>query len=145
VSSLNALIGLPVVSRATAETVGTLIAPVLDVGTRRVVAWQVVKGRHPMVVENADLTGIGQAAAMLGEQGDLRPPGAAEEVATVGGNHILLGARVLTDAGDVLGTVEDAEVDPDSGQVEFVRTSNGDVDAERLRGFGSYALVVAAL
>jgi hypothetical protein len=29
--------------------------------------------------------------------------------------------------------------------VVFVRTSNGDVSAERLRGFGSYALVVAAL
>ena len=39
----------------------------------------------------------------------------------------------------------DAEVDPDSGLVAFVRTSNGDVDSERLRGFGSYALVVAAL
>ncbi len=144
-SSLNALIGLPVVSRATAETVGNLIAPVLDVNSRRIVAWQVVKGRHPMVVENDALAGIGQAAAMLDEQGDLREPGAAEEMATVQGNHILLGARVLTDAGDVLGTVEDAEVDPDSGAVAFVRTSNGDVDSERLRGFGSYALVVAAL
>lgn len=144
-SSLNALIGLPVVSRATAETVGTLIAPVLDVNNHRIVAWQVAKGRHPMVVENAALAGIGQAAAMLGEQSTLREPGAGEEVATVQGNHILLGARVLTDAGDVLGTVEDAEVDPDSGEVAFVRTTNGDVDAERLRGFGSYALVVAAL
>ncbi len=76
-SSLNALIGLPVVSRATAETVGNLIAPVLDVSSRHIVAWQVVKGRHPMVVENAALAGIGQAAAMLDEQGNLRAPGAA--------------------------------------------------------------------
>ena len=144
-SSLNAMIGLPVVSRATAETVGHLIAPVLDVSRRRIVAWQVAKGRHPMVVENAALAGIGQAAAMLAEQGRLREPSATEEQATVQGHHILLGARVLTDAGDVLGTVEDAEVDPDSGQVDFVRTTNGDVDSERLRGFGSYALVVAAL
>lgn len=144
-SSLNALIGLPVVSRVSAETVGHLIAPVLDVPSRRVVAWQVVKGRHPLVAENATLAGIGQAAAMLDEHGTLREPTSAEELATVHGHHILLGARVLTDAGDVLGTVEDAEVDPQSGEVAFVRTSNGDVDSERLRGFGSYALVVAAL
>ena len=144
-SSLVALIGLPVVSRTTAETVGSLVAPVVDVSSRSVVAWQVVKGRHPIVVENGNLAGIGQAAAMLDEESSLREPSSTEEVETVKGNHILLGARVLTDAGDVLGTVEDAEVDSDSGQIAFVRTSNGDVSAERLRGFGSYALVVAAL
>jgi uncharacterized protein YrrD len=145
VSSLVALIGLPVVSRTTAETVGTLIAPVLDVNARRVVAWQVVKGRHPLVVENEHLAGIGQAAAMLDEEASLREASEPEEVETVKGSHILLGARVLTDAGDVLGTIEDAEVDSDSGAVAFVRTSGGDVSADRLRGFGSYALVVAAL
>ena len=144
-SSLVALVGLPVVSRTTAETVGSLVAPVLDIDSRRVVAWQVVKGRHPLVVENESLTGIGQAAAMLNEESSMREAAAPEEVETVKGNHILLGARVITDAGDVLGTVEDAEVDSDSGQVAFVRTTNGDVDADRLRGFGSYALVVAAL
>ncbi len=45
-SSLVALIGLPVVSRATAETVGSLVAPVVDVNSRSVVAWQVGKGRQ---------------------------------------------------------------------------------------------------
>ena len=144
-SSLVALIGLPVVSRTSAETVGALVAPVIDVNARRVVAWQVVKGRRPIVVENANLAGIGQAAAMLDEEASMREPASPEEVETVKGNHILLGARVLTDAGDVLGTVEDAEVDSDSGEIAFVRTSNGDVSAERLRGFGSYALVVSAL
>ena len=143
-SSLVELIGHPLVSRATAENVGQLNDAVIDVDGRAVVAWQIGKGRKATVVENAHLTGIGQAAAMLDEESSLRAAESVDEVATLKGQRSVIKARVLSDAGDVLGVVEDLEIDPDSGQILVVRTSGGDVEPDRMRGFGSYALVVAA-
>jgi len=143
-SSLSALIGLPVVSRTTAEDLGALTSAVIDIDARQVVAWQVGRGRRSAVVDHAHLSGIGQAAAVLDDEASLREAGTPDEIDTVKGNRILIGARVLSDAGDVIGTVEDAEVDPDSGAISAIRTSGEDVAAARLRGFGSYALVVAS-
>ena len=143
-TSLTGLLGLPVVSRATAEDVGALTAAVIDIDRRQIVAWQVGKGRRSAVVDHAHLSGIGQAAAMLDDETSLREPTTPDEIDTVKGNRILIGARVLSDTGDVIGTVADAEVDTGSGAVSIIRTSGVDVAADRLRGFGSYALVVAA-
>ena len=143
-TSLSGLLGLPVVSKTTAEKVGALTAAVVDIDRRQVVAWQVGKGRKAAVVDQRHLSGIGQAAAVVDDESSLREAATPEETETVKGNRILIGARVLSDAGDVIGTVEDAEVDAESGVITAIRTSGPDVAAARLRGFGSYALVVAA-
>lgn len=144
-SSLSALIGLPVVSRTTAQDLGAVSGAVVDIGARRVVAWQVGKGRKGAVIEHGHLFGIGQAAVVVDQDASVRPATSDEEIETVKGNRILIGARVLSDAGNVIGTVQDAEVDPDSGAISIIRTSGGgEIAADRLRGFGSYALVVAA-
>ncbi len=51
--------------------------------------------------------------------------------------------RVLSDLGNELGTVTDVTVD-DDGLVEGIETGEATVAGTRLRGIGSYAVVVEA-
>ena len=53
--------------------------------------------------------------------------------------------RVLTSAGDELGTIKDIDFDPETGALTtFLLEGASDVAADRLIGVGSYAVVVCA-
>jgi sporulation protein YlmC with PRC-barrel domain len=61
----------------------------------------------------------------------------------------VLGKRVLTEFGEEIGEVTDAEFDPESGAllnftVEGGSAADGPLDAGRMTGLGSYALVLRA-
>ena len=58
------------------------------------------------------------------------------------GKRPLLQARVLTDAGEEIGPVQDVEFDPETGAVGNIVVPGGPISADRLRGLGGYALVV---
>ncbi|MGI8879322.1 MAG: PRC-barrel domain-containing protein [Jatrophihabitans sp.] len=141
-SSLAETIGRSVVSRATAENLGPLTGAVLDVPSRTLVAWQVGKGRKATVLSTAAVGGIGDAALVVDEESSVRDAESPSEIATVKGNRALLGARVLTDAGEEIGPLEDVEFDSANGTVQSVRVPGGVIEAGRLRGLGGYALVV---
>jgi uncharacterized protein YrrD len=141
-TALSTLIGANVVSRASAEELGTIHGVVVDVAGRTVTAWQIGKGRRAHLVDHAHLTGMGAAAVVVDDEANLRAPSDAAESATVKGHRALLGATALSDAGDVLGVVEDAEIDTDTGAILSVQTPAGAYDCDRLLGFGQFALVI---
>ena len=60
-----------------------------------------------------------------------------------GQDHAPVGKRVLTSAGDELGTVTDVEFVPDTGEVTALVLDTGTIAGTRLLGIGSYAVVVA--
>jgi uncharacterized protein YrrD len=142
-TSLAQTLGRDVVSRTSAENLGPLGGAVLDVPSRRIVAWQVGSGRRALVAPHAAVHGIGAAAIVVEDEASLHPPADPAEVATAKGDRPLLSARVLTDAGEEIGPVEDVEFDPDSGAVLTVTVPGGQIPAERMHGLGSFALVVA--
>ncbi len=142
-SSLAQIMGRSVVSRATAENLGPITGAVLDVPSRRLVAWQLGKGRKATVLGHEAVGGIGDAALVVDQESSSREPAAPAEIATVKGKRPLLGARVLTDAGEEIGPLEDVEFDPATGEVHAVQVPGGEIAASRLRGLGGYALVVA--
>ncbi|MCF6525222.1 PRC-barrel domain-containing protein [Streptomyces sp. JJ36] len=59
-----------------------------------------------------------------------------------GKRYEITGKRVLSERGEELGAVEDAEFDPESGALVSVSTPGEEIDAGRIAGLGSYALVV---
>ncbi len=143
-TGLNALIGYPVVSRTSAEDLGSITAAVIDVPTLHVVAWQIGKGRKASFVDHASLAGIGGSAAIVDDEASLREPRTTDEIATSKGERPLLNVRVLGDNGDVIGVVTDVEIDTDTGALGTITSSGGDLAPDRIRGLGSYALVVSA-
>lgn len=143
-TSLRSLIGRDVVSRSSAETIGRLHDVIVDVPSRRVVAWQVGKGRKAKLVSHQHVTGIGDAAVVVDDEASLRAATGPLERATIQGHRRLLDARVLTEDGDEQGSVTDVEIDTASGALATITTSSATIGSERILGLGSYALVVAA-
>jgi uncharacterized protein YrrD len=63
--------------------------------------------------------------------------------ALAGKPHRVLGKRLLTSTGDELGKVADVDFDPASGALAALHVDDDSVvDASRLLGIGSYAVVV---
>ncbi len=66
------------------------------------------------------------------------------EAGVVKGDLPLLGGRILTDRGDLVGALDDLEFDESTGAVEALVAGEETIAATRLRSIGSYAVVVAA-
>ncbi|MEW2610023.1 PRC-barrel domain-containing protein [Streptomyces sp. NPDC047880] len=129
--------GLPVLTLAEAEDVGTLRSLTVDAESG-VVTHVRVRGRHSRketVLAWGALHAIGRDAVLV------RSTAAPAEVPP---HHELPGLRILTERGDTLGTVQDVAFEPGTGRVDAVVTAHGDIPADRLLGLGDYALVVRA-
>ena len=142
-TGLRATLGRPVVARDTAETVGDVQGAVVDVPSRRIVALQVGKGRKARLVDWASLSGVGPDAVVVLSESALRGPAGEREEGFVKGGLPLLGARVLTDRGDVIGSLDDVEFDEESGSVDTLVAGEHQLAGTDLRAIGSYAVVVA--
>jgi len=138
VTSLAGLLGSKVVSRASAEDLGTLTGVVVDAAQHRVTAWQVGKGRKARLVEHGHVTGLGSAAVVVDDEASLREPADGELT------HELVGHLVLSDAGFDLGPLVDVDVDAATGSITSVLTEGTRADGTTIRGLGSYALVLRA-
>ena len=143
-TGLRATLGRPVVARDTAETVGDVQGAVVDVPSRRIVALQVGKGRKARLVDWASLSGVGPDAVVVQSESALRDPAGEREEGFVKGGLPLLGARVLTDRGDVIGTLDDVDFDEGSGSVDTLVAGEHRLAATGLHAIGGYAVVVAA-
>ncbi|GAB2887832.1 hypothetical protein GCM10027074_65230 [Streptomyces deserti] len=129
--------GLPVVTLAEADEIGVVRSLTVDAasGTVTHVRVRLPRSRKETVLPWDALHAIGPDAVLV------RSTAAPD---TVPRHHDLLGRRVLTEAGDEHGTVQDAEFDPATGRIGTVRTTLGVLPADRLLGLGDYALVVRA-
>ncbi len=132
--------GRRVVSRDDAESHGELSSFVVDAGARKIVALVVGSGRKAVAFDWDQVSGFGPDAILV------EGPPAGDEAQTkdaASGRNDPMGKRLLTVLGEEVGTVVDVDFDPDSAEVQALRSDQGaDVPADRLRGVGSYAVVV---
>jgi len=142
---LSEATGRPVVSRASAERIGKLGSVLVDTPAGRLRAVCVVSGRQTRVVDWEAVVGFGPDAVMVESEDRLREPADDQERLAAAGKLDLAGRRVLDDMGNALGMVSDVELDPHTGQVTALLVQDGAaVPVARLRGVGSYAVVVTA-
>jgi sporulation protein YlmC with PRC-barrel domain len=140
---VSAALGRKVVSLDTAETVGTLDEFVVDPAQRRIIALGVAGVKHGNVVRWNDIESFGPDAVTVRAADRIGNPDTDAD--RLGGkDHRFLDKRVLTDAGDELGPLEDVEFDADSGELQSLVLAGQQVSADRLLGVGSYAVVVRA-
>lgn len=134
-------LGRKIVSLSTAETVGLVEEFVVDPRSRRVVALGASKSSTGSTIRWRDIESFGNDAVTV--SGADKLAGADAKIDRLSGkDHEFLGKRVLATVGDEIGQVGDVEFDPDSGEILALVLTSGDVDAVRLVGVGSYAVVV---
>lgn len=134
--------GRKVMSTATAETVGKVDGFLVDPVTRSVAGLRLKKTPGDRdTVAWADLTAFGVDAVTVTDVDRFQvAEGRLAELQ--GKERSLLGKRLLEESGDELGEVEDVEFDAATGALTVLRTKTEEIDAARLRGIGSYAVVV---
>ncbi len=141
---LRDAMGRGAVARDTAETVGQVHGAVVDVGARRIVALQLGKGHKAQLADWSAITGVGPDAVVVDSGASLRAARGEREERIVKGEIALLGAKVLSDRGDALGTLDDVEFDEATGEILTLVCGGNSVGAGRLRSMGGFATVVTA-
>jgi uncharacterized protein YrrD len=137
--------GERVLSRATAEQLGTLRHVVVDPAARRIVALHVDgRRKRAQFVDWERIVGFGPDAIVVEGEDALRGPAGGEEVAVASGKRSVVGQLALSDRGDGLGSVQDVEFDEGSGALHGVVTDDGIHPAERLRAIGTYCVILRA-
>jgi sporulation protein YlmC with PRC-barrel domain len=137
-----AVAGRKVISRATAEELGKLAHLVVDI-KRRQVAWLVVgTGRKASLIAWDQVSGFGPDAVMIADDNALVDPSDDHGKAAASGNLELVGKQVLSDVGNLLGSVGDVVFDPGTGAIESIVIGDREEPAASLLGAGSFAVVV---
>jgi uncharacterized protein YrrD len=135
--------GERVLSRATAEQLGTLRHVVVDLASRRIVALHVGgRRKRAQFVDWERIVGFGPDAIVVEGDDALRGPAGDDEVAVGSGKRPVVGQLALSDRGDGMGPVRDLEFDEGSGALLGVVTEDGTLAAERLRAIGSYCVIL---
>jgi sporulation protein YlmC with PRC-barrel domain len=131
--------GKPVIVRDTAEQLGDVRCFAIDGTARRVTAVVVADGRRSRVVDWEQVSSVGPDAVIV--EGSREPSSDDERTASCATSAIE--KRVLSDRGNELGTSVDVEID-DDGTVRELVVGDTRIVGDRLRGVGSYAVVVEA-
>ena len=136
--------GHKVVDTSSADTVGTVSGFLVEPSTHSIVALRVKKTETGEVIRWRDITAFGSEAVTVPRAGVVTDTDA--ELEALGDKaRELVKKRILTSAGDELGTVKDIEFDTETGALTtFLLDGAPDVSADRLIGVGSYAVVVRA-
>jgi sporulation protein YlmC with PRC-barrel domain len=137
---LTELTGRPVLDLATATTVGNVADFVIDPAARRVVGFQLagVKGTRHWLAWEA-MNSLGPDALTVDREDVLgEPPQGARGLRA----DKVIGGRVLTDSGRLLGDLMDVDIDPQTGSLAALAVDGASMPAEALIGVGSYATVV---
>ena len=140
--SFRSSYGRKVISRASANDVGSVGHLLVDAQQRRVVAVVVGRGKKAQLADWAQLSGFGPDAIMVTDEGALRPPANDRERAATEGNLELIGKRALSDRGNELGQIDDVTFDADTGVLEDLLIGDRRLPAGSLLGSGSYAAVL---
>lgn len=134
------ILGRDVIDTTTAESVGSIDGLVADPATSSVAAI-VVGGR---TISWSDSAGIGVDALTLRHADLLGEPSSDLERSTLEGAGDPLGKRMITEDGVAIGTLDDLEVDPESGDIGRLHFDDDDIKGSRLVGIGSYAVVISS-
>ena len=144
-TTFSEALGLPVVAKATAVRIGEIKGFVIDEHEPNIRALHIggTKRAPELIAWNA-ITAFGADAIVIGEDGEVHAPHDEREHRTAAGDTALLHKLALTELGDELGTVDDAEFDPETGSVNTFRIGDDEIPATRYLGIGSYALIISA-
>lgn len=129
-----------VVDVAQASTIGRVEALVVSADPARVAALRLAKSDHGDVLAWSELKAFGPDAVTVESTAAFASVEESQR-ALADPDRDLIGKAALSEGGDSLGTVTDAEFDPASGHLTTVRTDTQDLPAERLLGLGTYAAV----
>jgi sporulation protein YlmC with PRC-barrel domain len=132
--------GRAVFDRSTAQELGTVVGFVVDADEHRVIAID-VGCDEPCVVGWDSVVGIGDGGVIVTSKEAVREPKETEHARLAAGRQ-LIGKRVLTSEGKILGELDELIFDPRTGVVERLVIAGGEVEGDHLRAVGSYALVV---
>jgi sporulation protein YlmC with PRC-barrel domain len=138
-TSLRNAIGKPVILRETAERLGEVRYFAVDGPERKVTTLVATAGRGSLVVDWVDIQNVGPDAVIV----DASREPTDSDARAVSGALSPIDKRVLTDHGNELVAATDVEID-DSGTVLEIVAGDDRIDGTRLRGVGSYAVVVEA-
>jgi sporulation protein YlmC with PRC-barrel domain len=122
---------------STAEEVGRVDGFAVNAVAHRIHAIRVGKHKGGSVLLWSDVHAIGPDAVTVRSDDAVREPSAPLDE---GGD--LVSRRMLTDRGFEIGTVEDVEFDPNTGQLQLIHLRDRAIDASALLGSGRYAVVV---
>lgn len=135
--------GNKAVSTETADTVGKVSGFVLDPAARTLQALVLKKPDGGPFAPWPALTGVGADAVVVPSK-DALVEGSELIDPHSGKDKTVLKKRVLSTAGDELGKVKDIDFDPATGALNHLVVDTSEIAASRLRGVGSYAVVVDA-
>jgi uncharacterized protein YrrD len=134
--------GRKVMSRASANEVGSVGHLLVDAQQRRVAAVVIGRGKKAQLIDWAQLSGFGPDAIMVIDEDALRPPADDRERAATEGRLELVGKRALSDRGNELGKIVDVTFDAATGVLEELLIGDRRFPAGSLLGSGSYAAVL---
>ncbi len=135
--------GRKVVSTDTASTVGKVSDYVVDPRLPGIVALTLSRTPQGSALPWGNIIAFGvDAVTVPGAAAVVEPDQYLAELA--GKPHTLRHKRVLTTSGVQLGTVLDVDFDPAMGRLAALMLEQGPIDAARLLGVGSYAVMVRA-
>jgi uncharacterized protein YrrD len=137
--------GRPVISRASAETLGELKHVIVDVPARRIAALHVAGGRrNARLIDWSSIVGFGADGIVVEDEAVARPPADDRESAVAAGKLDLDGRQVLSDGGDSLGPLTDIVFDEGSGALVALACGDDEHAADRLRAIGPYCVILRA-
>lgn len=131
---LSELKGRQVVSRATAENLGTVHDVLLAGDQRAVDALVVGKGRKALAVSWPQIVGIGPDAVVVTDDD------APAEAQT----RSPMGRLALSELGNAAGAITDVEFDETSGALISLATDTVLIEGDRVLADGPYALIISA-
>ncbi len=136
--------GRKVVSRSSAQDLGTVTHLLIDAEQRRIAAVVVGRGKKARLVDWEQLSGFGPDAVMVGDEGALRAALDDRERAGADGKLEMVGRLALTERGNALGVIDDVAFDPGTVALEMLRIGDREIPAGTLLGSGPYAVVLEA-
>jgi sporulation protein YlmC with PRC-barrel domain len=92
----------------------------------------------------SDIHAVGTDAVVVDNEAALRASQNDAEQRVIDDDLTILGKIALDDLGDEIGLVADLEFDPDDGRVRQLTVLDHPIEGSRIRGIGTYAVVVAA-
>lgn len=144
--TMKDMTGQSVVAIDTAEKIGSVKHFVVSSDGRAIERLHIDgRNKKALFTEWSDLESFGEDRVMVKAADAAAGSDDDRDIDVAKGNIGLLGSRVLDTAGFEHGTVADAIFDAGSGSIVSILTDDDDtIASDRIRSFGSYALVIDA-
>ncbi|AYV26462.1 PRC-barrel domain protein [Streptomyces sp. ADI95-16] len=135
--------GRPVISLVSAETLATVTGYVIAPAPARIAALTLKSHGSGNLVTWNHIHAFGPDAVTVRAPDKLQDGKEAPQP-LAGHLNDPIGKRILTEAGQDLGTLEDIDFDETTGHIHRLITADREIPGEHLLGAGGYAVVIAA-